>query len=44
VHVYSPHDAPRLVGYGTATTRLAALQAAGLSAEDAGEALGRVGI
>jgi hypothetical protein len=44
VHVYSPHDQPRLLGYGRAATRPEALERAGLSGEDAGEVLGRVGI
>jgi hypothetical protein len=44
VHVYSSHDLARLLGYGTAPTRPAALQAAGLSGEDAGEVLGRIGV
>jgi hypothetical protein len=44
VHVYSAHDQPRLLGYGTAGSRLAALEAAGLSGDDAGEVLGRISI
>jgi len=44
VHVYSPERRARLVGYGTALTRPAALAAAGLSGDDSGEVLGRVGI
>lgn len=44
VHVYSPDRRSRLLGYGTALTRPAALASAGLSGEDAGEVLGRIGI
>ena len=44
VHVYSSHEHARLLGYGTAATRLGALRAAGLAGEDAAEVLGRVGI
>jgi hypothetical protein len=44
IHVYWPGREARLLGYGTARTRLAALVAAGLSGEDAGEVLGRVGV
>ena len=43
VHVYSSHDQRRLLGYGTAPSRLAALEAAGLGGEDVGEVLGRIG-
>ena len=44
VHVYSSHEHARLLGYGTAATRLGALRAAGLAGEDASDVLGRVGI
>jgi hypothetical protein len=40
--VYAGDD--RLLGCATARTRLSALQDAGLSGDDAGEVLGRVGI
>jgi hypothetical protein len=42
IHVYSPDR--RLLGCGAAATRPDALASAGLSGEDAGEVLGRVGI
>lgn len=41
VHVYAGDGDGRLLGYGTASTRPLALQRAGLSNDDAGEALGR---
>jgi hypothetical protein len=44
VRLYSPGQPARLVGYGVAATRLAALEDAGVSAELAGEVLGRIGI
>jgi hypothetical protein len=44
VHVFSPGQRSRLLGYATAATRPAALTSAGLSGEDAGEVLGRIGI
>ncbi|MGB0095731.1 MAG: hypothetical protein WBP81_24720 [Solirubrobacteraceae bacterium] len=44
VHVYSPGEHARLLGYGVASTRPHALERAGLSGEDAGEVLGRIGI
>ena len=42
VYVYGGDG--RLLGYGAAATRPLALQRAGLSSDDAGEALGRRGI
>ena len=42
VHVYG--DDGRLLGYGSAGTRLHALEQAGLSGDHAGEVLGRSGI
>jgi hypothetical protein len=44
VYVYAGDDDGKLLGYGTAQTRPLALQRAGLSGDDAGEALGRSGI
>ena len=44
VRLYSPGEPARLVGYGVAATRLAALEDAGVSGELAGEVLGRIGI
>jgi hypothetical protein len=43
IHVYSP-GGQCLLGYGIAATRPDALQRAGLTGEDAGEVLGRIGI
>ena len=44
IHVYSPDRQSRLLGYGAAATRPDALERAGLTGEDAGEVLGRIGI
>ena len=44
IHVYSPAGQSRLLGYGVAATRPDALERAGLTGEDAGEVLGRIGI
>jgi hypothetical protein len=44
VHVYSVGEHGRLIGYGVASMRPHALERAGLSGEDAGEVLGRIGI
>ena len=44
IHVYSSARQSRLLGYGIAATRPDALERAGLSGEDAGEVLGRIGI
>ena len=44
IYVYSPGEQSRLLGYGTAATRPDALQRAGLTGQDAGEVLGRIGI
>ena len=44
IHVYSSARQSRLLGYGVAATRPDALERAGLSGEDAGEVLGRIGI
>ena len=44
IHVYSPARQSRLLGYGVAATRPDALERAGLTGEDAGEVLGRIGI
>ena len=44
IHVYPPDRHHPLLGHGTAPTRPDALAAAGLSGEDAGEVLGRIGI
>ena len=44
IYVYSPSGQSRLLGYGIAATRPDALQRAGLTGEDAGEVLGRIGI
>ncbi|MGZ4233872.1 MAG: hypothetical protein ACXVVQ_20925 [Solirubrobacteraceae bacterium] len=44
IYVYSPGGQSRLLGYGMAATRLDALQRAGLTGDDAGEVLGRLGI
>jgi hypothetical protein len=44
IYVYSPGGRSRLLGYGIAATRPDALQRAGLTGEDAGEVLGRIGI
>jgi hypothetical protein len=43
IHVYSPDRQSRLLGYGVAATRPDALERAGLTGEDAGEVLGRIG-
>lgn len=43
-HVYSPEEHGRLLGYGVASTRPQALERAGLSGQDAGEVLGRLGV
>ena len=44
IYVYSPGGQSRLLAYGIAATRADALQRAGLTGEDAGEVLGRIGI
>jgi hypothetical protein len=44
VYVYVYADDGRLLGYGSASTRLRALEQAGLSGDHAGEVLGRSGI
>ena len=44
VYVYASDGDGRLLGYGTGRTRPLALEQAGLSGADAGEALGRAGI
>ena len=44
IHVYPPDRHHPLLGHGTAPTRPDALAAAGLSGDDAGEVLGRIGI
>jgi hypothetical protein len=43
VYVYSPAPDAPILGYGTASTLPGAFQRAGLSGDDAGEALGRAG-
>ena len=44
VHVYSPGGHGRLLGYGVASARPQALERAGLSGDDAGKVLGRIGV
>lgn len=44
VYVYSPAPDATVLGYGTANTRPGAFQRAGLTGDDAGEALGRAGV
>jgi hypothetical protein len=44
VRLYSQGEPARLVGYGIAATRLAALEGAGVSRELAGEVLGPISI
>ena len=42
--VYAPDSDGRLLAFGSAATRLQALEQAGLCSDDAGEVLGRAGI
>jgi hypothetical protein len=44
VYVYASDGGGRLLGYSNGRTRPLALEQAGLSGDDAGEALGRAGI
>ncbi len=44
IYVYPPQPDGQLLGYGSANTLPGALAQAGLSGDDAGETLGRVGV
>jgi hypothetical protein len=44
IYVYPPDSEGPILGYASASTRTDALREAGLSGDDAGEALGRAGI
>jgi hypothetical protein len=44
IYVYAADSEGSILGYASAITRTDALREAGLSGEDAGEALGRAGI